>query len=175
MLPPDLLALTAQYYVKANNSKIPHSLADYKADCYCASCSTERYRRQADWDSWKNGIYNVGYYGGMILMAGCFIKVFSSLKPAQQDKIADEMLAKSLDLFKATVEQAANSTDGVARAASAPVTRQIVDRAMEEARRVWPILQQRGIRISFDAVYAMIKSGVDPLSRYAGAAFMGRR
>lgn len=188
LLPADVLRSTAHYYVREKERikesclKIPHGLKNYQADCYCSSCSGEHRRRREAWDAWKKDLcqtgYNIGYYGSLTLLAGGCLTVILSLKPEEQNIVADKMFEASVDLLKKTVEEAAKGPVYVSQAASAPIARQVVDRAMEEAHRVLPILRQRGVGISLEAVYAMIKSGIDPLRYYgqqAVTSFMGRR
>lgn len=187
LLPPDNLRLVSEYYVhekervKASYLTIPHASNDYHADCYCSSCLPERRRKQEAWESWKNNLYrtgyNIGYYGSMAVIAGGALTVFLSLKREEQNKIADKMFEASVDLLKKTVEEAAKGPY-VPSTVSAPVVKHVVDQAMEKARYILPILQQMGVRISLEAVYAMIKSGVDPLRYYGqqtAATLMGRR
>lgn len=158
LLPSDILRLVSECYihekerVKASYLNIPHASNDYHADCYCSSCLPERRRKQEVWESWKNNLYhtgyNIGYYGSMAVIAGGALTVFLSLKREEQNKLADKMFEASVDLLKKTVEEAAKGPYVPSTVSAAP------------------------------AVYAMIKSGVDPLSRYsqqAAASFMGRR
>lgn len=196
LLSHDLLKITAEYYVHerargqhdgnsflslhpTSGLIIPHALSDYHSACHCLSCDIERRRKESEWDTWKSDVrhtaYTIGYYGSMAVLVGGMVKILLSLKPEQQDKLADRMIDASVDLLKKAAQQAAQGAAYVPSSGSAPIARQVVDQAMVQARRVWPILQQRGINISFEAVYAMVKAGIDPLTRYAVAPVMGWR